>query len=99
VPIVASRVGGIPDAIEDGVEGFLVEPGDVDALGERLVRLLESVELRSTLSSAARNKALEVFSIETVLPQVEEIYRQLGVRPLAGHSRSALRPGFVPTQE
>lgn len=98
VPVVASRVGGIPDAIEDGVDGFLVEPGDVDALSDRLIQLLESVELRSEFGSAARNKARELFSTETVLSQLDELYRSLGVRPRAGQSPNGIRPGLVRTQ-
>lgn len=80
-PIVASSVGGIPDAIEDGVDGFLIEPGDVDALVDRITRLLLDREKRSAFSHAAREKALSTFSPESILPQVEELYANLGAVP------------------
>jgi glycosyltransferase involved in cell wall biosynthesis len=52
--VVASRVGGIPDLVEDGVNGLLVEPGDGDALVEVLVRLLTEKELAERLAAGAR---------------------------------------------
>jgi glycosyltransferase involved in cell wall biosynthesis len=53
-PVVASRVGGIPDLVEDGVNGLLVEPGDVDALAEALVRVLGDPALARRLADGAR---------------------------------------------
>lgn len=99
VPTVASDVGGIPDAIEDGVDGFLVRPGDVGALADRLIRLLESAELRNEFASAGRRKVLESFSVETVLSQVDDLYKSLGVRPRVMENRSDLPTGVVRTQE
>ena len=55
VPIAASRVGGIPEMIEDNVSGLLFTPNDVDALAESLERLLTDEPLRSTLSKNALN--------------------------------------------
>jgi glycosyltransferase involved in cell wall biosynthesis len=56
-PVVASAVGGLTDAVEDGVTGLLVPPGDVGALRAALERLLRDAELRSRLGAAAREKA------------------------------------------
>lgn len=56
-PVVASRVGGIPDLVEDGVNGLLVPPGDTDALAEALVRLLTDGALAGRLSEGARSSA------------------------------------------
>lgn len=80
-PIVASNIGGIPDAIEDGAEGFLVAPGDTDALADRIMRLLGSKELRSELATAALRKAQDQFSTEKVLAQVGALYGSLGAIP------------------
>jgi glycosyltransferase involved in cell wall biosynthesis len=52
--VVASRVGGIPDVVRDGVEGLLVEPGDVDQLAEALIRVLSDGELAARLGAAAK---------------------------------------------
>jgi glycosyltransferase involved in cell wall biosynthesis len=56
-PVVASAVGGLTDAVEDGVTGLLVPPGDVGALRAALERLLGDAELRARLGAAAREKA------------------------------------------
>lgn len=81
LPIVATAVGGIPDAVEDGVEGFLIAPGDIDALAERIMRLLDSAGLRSSMGEAGRAKVREQFSADKVLSQVENLYRNLGAVP------------------
>jgi glycosyltransferase involved in cell wall biosynthesis len=56
-PVVASRVGGIPDLVQDGVNGLLVEPGDTQALADALVRILTDRELAERLASAAHSSA------------------------------------------
>jgi glycosyltransferase involved in cell wall biosynthesis len=54
---VASRVGGIPDLVEDGSNGLLAEPGDTDALADALVRVLDDRELAERLGAAAHSSA------------------------------------------
>lgn len=78
LPIVGTPVGGMPEAITDGVEGFLVEAGDVAALSDRLERLLVDDALACKMGAAARAKVESTFSAEAVLPKVEEIYRRFG---------------------
>jgi glycosyltransferase involved in cell wall biosynthesis len=56
-PVVATRVGGIPDLVRDGVNGILVEPGDTTALADALVRVLGDRELAERLASGARESA------------------------------------------
>jgi glycosyltransferase involved in cell wall biosynthesis len=75
--IVASKVGGIPDAMEDGREGLLVPPGDAVALGAALQRLISSAELRTSLGAAAQRRAESGFTTARMADQYEEIYRSL----------------------
>ena len=58
-PVVATRVGGVPDVVRDGVDGFLVEPGDIDALAERLGRLAADPALAARMGEAGRARVLE----------------------------------------
>jgi glycosyltransferase involved in cell wall biosynthesis len=77
LPIVSTRVGGIPEAVTDGVEGFLVEPGDVAAIAERLNRLLCEPDLARTMGTAARKKVESRFSAHVIVPQIEQVYGTL----------------------
>jgi len=74
--IVSTPVGGIPEAIDDGVEGLLVSPGDVDALAVALRRLLASAALRRQLGHGARARVARQFATQAVLPELEAIYAQ-----------------------
>lgn len=57
VPTIATRLGGIPEVIEEGVSGLLVEPGDIQGLAGAIQRLVESPDLRGSLGAGARAKA------------------------------------------
>lgn len=80
VPVVSTRVGGIPEAVTDGVEGFLIEPGDVAALTDSLDRLLSDQELAVRMGRAAREKVINCFSTAAIFPQIDAIYSRLGAR-------------------
>lgn len=82
LPVLATPVGGIPEAVADGVEGFLVAPGDVDALAARLGQLLRDGELARRMGAAARRKVETTFCSDAVLPRVERLYRDFGFAPL-----------------
>ena len=75
-PVVASRLGGIVDIIEDGASGLLVPAGNEEALAAAMQRLLDDDGLRSNLGNAARER-VEVFAASRVLPQFEALYREL----------------------
>jgi glycosyltransferase involved in cell wall biosynthesis len=80
-PTVATSVGGIPDLIENGVSGFLIEPGDIDALADRIDLLLADADLRERFAGAARAKVASDYSTQRVLAQIEALYKRLGVMP------------------
>ena len=77
LPVVATTVGAIPDAVRDGEEGLLVAPRDPAALAAAIARLVSDRELRLAMGEAARRRAVRVFSREVVLEQLEAIYREL----------------------
>lgn len=81
VPVVASSVGGIPDVIEDGKEGFLVRPGDVKGIAQALIRLLEDPALQVRVGQAGKCKVDRQFSAEQIVPNIEKLYREYGVLP------------------
>jgi glycosyltransferase involved in cell wall biosynthesis len=73
-PVVASAVGGIPELVEDGVTGYLVEPGDVTGLRTAIERLLADPALRRRLGRAARKRVAERCSWERVTAATLESY-------------------------
>jgi glycosyltransferase involved in cell wall biosynthesis len=76
-PVVATRVGGVPDVVREGEDGFLVEAGDVDALAERLSRLAADPELRERLGAAGRARVIPRYSVERLVDDVDLLYRSL----------------------
>jgi len=74
-PVVASKIGGIPEIIDDGVSGILVPPGDPDALRRALADLLADPERRLAMGRAARQRSLD-FTAAEVVPRLEDEYRQ-----------------------
>lgn len=77
VPPVATRAGGVPDLITDGVDGFMEPVGDVERQAGRLVELLTDPRLHQRLSEAARETALTRFCTELIIPQYERYYEQV----------------------
>ncbi len=75
VPVVAPRVGGIPEVVEDGVTGLLAPPGDIGALGAALRRLCTSPALGRRLARAARARAEARFGRERGIDRYEALYR------------------------
>lgn len=72
-PVVGYRTGGIPEMIVDGETGFMVEPGDVDGLAERIVELARSADLRQELGGAAADRAQTHFSLPAHVDRMEKI--------------------------
>jgi len=76
LPVVATAVGGIPDVLRDGTDGFLVPPGDPAALACAMERLLSDRALRDEMAKNARERSFD-FSVERVSAQYIEVYREL----------------------
>jgi len=69
-------VGGAPEALEGQEAGYLVPPGNVDALENAVARLLEDAELRLAMSKGARRRA-QRFSLERMVEDVERLYLEI----------------------
>lgn len=76
-PVVATRVGGVPEVVLHGETGLLVEPGDVDGLAGAIRRLLEEPELAGRLGAAGRERARQLFSAERMADQTAALYEEL----------------------
>ena len=77
VPVIASRVGGIPEVITDGETGYLSEVGDVDKMADDAARLLANEEERIEMGRAARESAIANYRTDVVIPQYIEFYEKV----------------------
>jgi glycosyltransferase involved in cell wall biosynthesis len=78
-PVVATRVGGIPEIVDDGIDGTLVPPADSEALARAIVELLENPEKRQRLAGAGQQKVLAKFRFEDMVRSYEAIYADVSV--------------------
>jgi glycosyltransferase involved in cell wall biosynthesis len=76
-PVVATAVGGNPDAVEAGVSGLLVPPRDPKALATAALRLLERPDEARRLGEAARRRVLADFCLDRMVAGYEALYRSL----------------------
>jgi glycosyltransferase involved in cell wall biosynthesis len=98
-PGVATSVGGVPDVVDDGVDGFLVPVGDVDAMADALERLARDPDLRRRFGDAGRDRVSSRYRVERLVDDVDELYRELLLNagapsPSAGtrHTRASSSP-------
>ncbi len=97
-PVVATSVGGNPEAVEDGTSGLLVPPRNPPLLAQAICRLLEKPEQAARLGQAARRRVEEHFSIDRMVRQTERLYRSLLGRSVRGERVSRrVRDGQAPS--
>jgi glycosyltransferase involved in cell wall biosynthesis len=77
VPVVASRVGGLPEVVEHGVSGYLHPMEAVDEMAASAVALLKDDALRERVGQAACRRVREEFCVERVVPMYEAFYRKI----------------------
>lgn len=77
VPPVATRVGGLPELVTHGVDGFLEPVGDISAQAGRVIELLTDEDLHQRMAQAARHTAVERFASSKIIPQYEKYYREV----------------------
>jgi len=88
-PTVATRVGGTPEAVVDGVTGILVPPADSAALADAIVHLLKNPQLAAHLGHAARARIADHFSVRRMVRATEDLYTDLLERKRRKHLPSA----------
>lgn len=92
LPVIATRVGGVPDVVEQGQTGWLVDPGDFEGIAAMLAQVLSRPADLERMSARARSRALERFSLVDSVTRTERLLTQLaspyadgrGVRPMSG---------------
>lgn len=76
-PIVASRVGGIPEIVDDEIDGILVPPGDPEALGSAILRVVDAGAIEAAARASAREKVVSRFGFERMVREYERLYEDL----------------------
>ena len=77
LPVIASKIGGVVDVVEDGRSGILFEPGDISGLASAMIRLLNDNELRLRLGKEARKRIVDSFSIDRIADEYIRLYERL----------------------
>jgi glycosyltransferase involved in cell wall biosynthesis len=77
LPIASTAVGGVPELLENGREGFIVQPGRAEQLSEAMVTLLKDDKLRRVMGAAAAARAKEKFDVSAMIRAYEELYNEI----------------------
>jgi glycosyltransferase involved in cell wall biosynthesis len=80
VPAVATDVGGVPELVTHGVDGYLEAVGDIAAQAGRVITLLTDAARYGKMAHAARHTATSRFCTDRIIPQYEQYYEQVRVR-------------------
>lgn len=76
-PVVASRVGGVPEIVDDGTTGLLIPPGNSNAMASALLRLLKNDDERRRMGRMAREKVCLEFTLDKWITKIEKVYREV----------------------
>lgn len=77
VPVVASRVGGVPEVVTDGKTGFLSDVGDLEKMSGLAARLLQDEALRREMGRRARRSVIARYSTDLIIPKYIELYERI----------------------
>ncbi|MCA1686340.1 MAG: glycosyltransferase, partial [Planctomycetia bacterium] len=81
LPVAATRVGGVPEVVDEGQTGLLVPAGDDASLAEAVLRLGADAALRERMGRAGRERAASVFSEDRMHAEYARVYRELDPKP------------------
>jgi glycosyltransferase involved in cell wall biosynthesis len=76
-PVVATRVGGVPEVVVDGKTGLLIPPRDPEAIAEATTRLLKDKKLSNKLAENGFKRARELYSLDRVAGMFESVFQEL----------------------
>jgi len=77
VPAVTSNIGGLPELMVDGETGYICDLDDLDSFVARSYEILTDDELQARMAAASRQRAVEQFDINQIVPQYEAYYRHV----------------------
>jgi glycosyltransferase involved in cell wall biosynthesis len=77
LPVIASRTGGLQDTVSDGITGFLIEPGDSDELGKRIMDFRENPIVREEMGRAGRNHIVQNYGWDNTIERYIKMYSSL----------------------
>ena len=77
VPVIATRIGGIPEVVTDGETGFLSDVGDTEKMSDDVMKFLNDEEMRRTFGEKARESAVSRYGTELIIPQYIKFYEQV----------------------
>ncbi|MBI4174533.1 MAG: N-acetyl-alpha-D-glucosaminyl L-malate synthase BshA [Candidatus Aenigmarchaeota archaeon] len=80
LPIVSTKVGGIPEVVQEGKTGHLTKIGDVENMADKTIDLLTNDKKREKMGNAARSRVLKKFTADKIIPQYESYYKKLLLR-------------------
>ena len=90
LPSVVTSVGGVPELVEDGIHGFVVQPGDAQAMSEAMSRLVSDPAARRAMGEAAIQKANRKFGQKQMVEAYESLYGELLFRGMQGKADYAV---------
>jgi len=76
-PVVATRVGGVPELVRDGETGYIVEPGNIDSIAEGLLKAIADPAKTAAMGRLAQEETIRKYSIERLIRDIEELYGKL----------------------
>ena len=77
VPVIATRAGGLPEVIDDGVDGYLLPVGDIDGMADRAIEILSNHQVQQAMGRRAREIAIERFDVSKIVPKYRELYERV----------------------